>query len=113
MAHKNIEIEKNLARAKLIESKIFDKELALEMQKRYVKYIQSQSQISIEIENMKQDELNKANRIADDTLDIRIADVERALRAQAAQNKMIKNQYEKMMTQLEAVTKKNIQAVLF
>ena len=49
---------------------------------------------------MKQDELNKANRISDDTLDIRIADVERALRAQVAQNKMIKNQYEKMMAQL-------------
>lgn len=47
MAHKNIEIEKNLARAKLIESKIFDRELALEMQKRYIKYIQSQSQISV------------------------------------------------------------------
>ena len=62
---------------------------------------------------MKQDELNKANRVSDDTLDIRIADVERALRAQQAQNKMIRNQYEKMMTQLEAVTKKNIQAVLF
>ena len=62
---------------------------------------------------MKQDELNKANRISDDTLDIRIADVERALRAQVAQNKMIKNQYEKMMTQLEAVAKKNIQAVLY
>ena len=47
MTHKNIDIEKNLARAKLTESKILDKDLAVEMQKRYIKYIQSQSQISV------------------------------------------------------------------
>lgn len=44
---------------------------------------------------------------------MRIAEVQRALRAQQAQNRMIKNQYQKLMTQMENVTKKNIQLVLF
>lgn len=44
---------------------------------------------------------------------MRIADVERALRQQQAQNKMIKNQYEKILAQLEAMTKSTIHDVLF
>jgi hypothetical protein len=38
--------------------------------------------------------------------------VEKALRAQQAQNRIIKNQYEQLMVQLENVVKKNIQATL-
>lgn len=44
---------------------------------------------------------------------MRISDVERALRQQQAQNKMIKNHYEKILAQLEVLTKNTIQVSLF
>ncbi len=44
---------------------------------------------------------------------MRIADVEGALRQQQAQNKMIKNHYDKILAQLENASKATIQAVLF
>jgi hypothetical protein len=47
------------------------------------------------------------------TVDIRIADLEKAIRVEQTQNKMIRNQYEKLIGQVEAVAKKTIQGVLF
>jgi hypothetical protein len=46
-------------------------------------------------------------------LEIRITDLERAIKQQQAQNKMIQNHYEKILVQLEAQSKNAIQAVLF
>lgn len=83
------------------------------MRIKYLKYIQGQSSVNIEIEGLKQDEHLKASRAGEETIDIRIIDVEKALRSQLTQNKMLKNQYEKLRNQLETLTKKNIQAILF
>lgn len=47
MALKNLELEKNLAELRLKESEIFDKEAAIEMETRYLKYMQSQSNVKI------------------------------------------------------------------
>lgn len=42
-----------------------------------------------------------------------MAEVEKAIRAEQAQNKMIRNQYDKLKNQLEAIAKKTVQEVLF
>lgn len=78
-----------------------------------MKYIQSQNSVNIDIERLKNDEDAKADRLGEQTIELRINDLERAVRQQQSQNKMIKNHYEKVLAQLEALTKKAIQAVLF
>ena len=44
---------------------------------------------------------------------MRMAEVEKALRQEQGQNRMIKNHYDKMAVQLEVTSKNSIQAVLF
>lgn len=78
-----------------------------------MKYIQSQNSVNIDIERLKNDEDAKADRLGEQTIELRINDLERAVRQQQSQNKMIKNHYEKVLAQLEALTKNAIQAVLF
>jgi hypothetical protein len=55
----------------------------------------------------------KGERLLGQSIDMRIADLEKAMRVEQTQNKMIRNQYEKLMGQVEAVAKKTIQGVLF
>lgn len=83
------------------------------MSRRYIKYIQSQNSVNLDIERLKSDEDSKAERFSEQTIEMRIADVEKALRQQQAQNKMIKNHYEKILAQLEIMTKNTIQVSLF
>lgn len=78
-----------------------------------MKYIQSQNTVNIEIERLKQDEDMTGDRLVDQTLELRINDLEKALRQQQTQNKVIRNQYEKLIGQVEGVTKGTIHAVLF
>lgn len=47
------------------------------------------------------------------TVEMRIADLEKAVRVEQAQNKMIRNQYDKLLGQVETVAKRTVQAVLF
>ena len=63
------------------------------MNRRYIKYIQSQNSVNLDIERLKNDEDSKADRFSDQTIEMRIEDLERALRQQQSQNKMIKNLY--------------------
>lgn len=42
-----------------------------------------------------------------------MADLDRAFRQQQAQNKLIKNHYDKLLSQLEVITKNTIQAAIF
>ena len=65
------------------------------------------------MEELKQDEHVKAGRAGGENVEVRIMDVEKALRSQQTQNKMLKNQYEKLRSHVETLCKKNIQAVLF
>jgi hypothetical protein len=46
-------------------------------------------------------------------IELRIADLEKAVRVELAQNKMIRNQYDKLLSQIEGAAKKTIQIVLF
>ena len=55
----------------------------------------------------------KGERLLAQTVDMRIADLEKAIRIEQTQNKMIRNQYDKLMGQVESVAKKTIQGVLF
>ena len=55
----------------------------------------------------------KGERLLAHTLEMRIADLEKAIRIEQTQNKMIRNQYDKLLSQVEGVSKKTIQAVLF
>lgn len=55
----------------------------------------------------------KGERLINQTLEIRIADLQKAIRVEQTQNKMIRNQYDKLLSQVQSVSKKTIQAVLF
>ena len=55
----------------------------------------------------------KGERLLAQTVDMRIADLEKAIRIEQTQNKMIRNQYDKLMGQVESVAKMTIQGVLF
>jgi hypothetical protein len=44
---------------------------------------------------------------------MRIADLERALRQQQSQNRLLQNHYEKILAQLESLSKTTIHSVLF
>lgn len=70
------------------------------MRRKYIKYIQSQSGINVEIERLKQEEDMKGERLLGQTLEMRIADLEKAVRIEQTQNKMIRNQYDKLVAQL-------------
>ncbi len=70
------------------------------MRRKYIKYIHSQSAVNIEIERLKQEEDMKGERLLAQTVEIRIADLEKAIRIEQAQNKMIRNQYEKLLSQV-------------
>jgi hypothetical protein len=83
------------------------------MRRKYIKYIQSQTGINIEIERLKQEEDFKGERILGQVLDERVNDLEKAVRIEQAQQKMIRNQYEKLLGQVEGAAKRTIQAVLF
>jgi hypothetical protein len=75
--------------------------------------VHSQNSVNLDIERLKQDENSKAERLSAQTLELRITDLERAVRQQQAQNKMIKNHYEKILSQLEVVSKNTIQTAIF
>ena len=109
----NVDIEESQCKIMLKESEIIDKEASVDLSRRYVKYIQSQTSVNLDIERLKSDEDNKADRYGEQNVQMRIVDLERALRQQQTQNKMIKNHYEKILAQLEVMTKSTIHDVLF
>ena len=109
----NVEIEEKQCQIVLKEADIIEKEAAADLNRRYIKYVHSQNSVNLDIERLKQDENAKAERYTNQTLDLRITDLERAVRQQQAQNKMIRNHYDKILAQLEAHTKNTIQAAIF
>ena len=109
----NVEIQEYLSKAALLESQTVDKESAVEMRRKYIKYLQSQAGVNLQIERLKQEEDLKGERLLGQTIETRVAEVEKAIRAEQAQNKMIRNQYDKLKNQLEAIAKKTVQEVLF
>lgn len=68
--------------------------------------------MKFEIEQMIHEEISRGNQISEEGVELRIADVERALRAQQAQNRIIQNQYDNLMNQLEGSVRKTIQVTL-
>lgn len=83
------------------------------MRRKYVRYVQSQSAVNVQIQRLKQEEDFKGERLVAENLEIRIADLEKGVRIQHAQNKMIRNQYDKLLAHVESAAKKTIQQVLF
>ena len=109
----NVDIEESQCKISLKESEIIEKESSSDLSRRYVKYIQSQTSVNVDIERLKSDEDSKADRYSEQTIEIRIADLERAVRQQQAKNKIVKNFYEKLLAQMEVITKSTIHTVLF
>ena len=56
-----------------------------------MKFIEHLQTINIEIEHMKHEELQKVSGIRDDNIYYRIQDLEKGLKSQEAQNKIIRN----------------------
>ena len=69
--------------------------------------------MNCDIENLKSNERSKAEKLREESLQERITDVQASLRAQQSQNKMLKNQYEKLMNVVEASAKSTIQHIIF
>jgi hypothetical protein len=89
-----------------------DKEAVIDMEMGYLKHLHAQSNIKFEVEEMIHEELAKGNQISEEGIEARIGEVERAIRAQQAQNKIIHNQYEKLMNLVESSVKKTVQVTL-
>lgn len=64
----NVDIEESQCKITLKESEIIDKEASVDLSRRYVKYIQSQTSVNLDIERLKIDEDNKADRFSDQTI---------------------------------------------
>lgn len=68
MTMANVDIEESQCKITLKESEIIDKEASVDLSRRYVKYIQSQTSVNLDIERLKIDEDNKADRFSDQTI---------------------------------------------
>ena len=55
-------MEGNLAKIRVLESEIVQRETAVQMRMKYLKYLQNQTSINIEVQGLKQDEHLKAGR---------------------------------------------------
>lgn len=59
----------------LLESKTVDKEAGVDMRRKYIKYIHSQSGVNVEIERLKQEEDMKGERLLTQSIEMRIAEL--------------------------------------
>lgn len=61
----NVDIEESQCKIALKESDIIEKEANVDLSRRYVKYIQSQTSVNVDIERLKSDEDSKADRFSE------------------------------------------------